>query len=108
MDNVSAMEKGFVKVASLDELSECGGIQRRVSNREVALFRLDGEIQAIDGECPHMGAFLGEGLVEDGHVYCPMHGWGFNIRTGECSTSPNAKTTCFEVKELDGGIWVRL
>ena len=36
----------------------------------------DGALVAQDAYCPHFGAHLGHGgLVEDGCLRCPFHGW---------------------------------
>ena len=102
------MNDGFVRVAVMDELREDGGIQRAVGDREVGLFKLDGEVCAIDGVCPHVGGPLGEGFVEDGTVSCPVHGWSFDLRTGQCTTNPRARVDCFETKVEDGAVFVRL
>ncbi len=102
------MNDGFVRVAAMDELRENGGIQRRVGGREVGLFKLDDGVCAIDGVCPHVGGPLGEGFVEDGTVSCPVHGWSFDLRTGQCTTNPRAKVDCFETKVEDGAVFVRL
>tara|TARA_B100000929_G_C15392877_1_gene381805 strand:+ start:505 stop:819 length:315 start_codon:yes stop_codon:yes gene_type:complete len=102
------MNDGFVRVAVMDELREDGGIQRAVGDREVGLFKLEGEVCAIDGICPHIGGPLGEGFVEDGTVSCPLHGWPFDLRTGQCTTNPRAKVDCFETKVEAGEVFVRL
>ena len=102
------MHDGFVRVAAVDELREDGGIQRTVDDREVGLFNLDGEVCAIDGLCPHVGGPLGEGFVDGGTVSCPLHGWPFDLRTGQCTTNPRAKVDCFETKVEAGEVFVRL
>ena len=99
---------GFVRIAAMDELREGGGIQCTVGDREIGLFKLGGEICAIDGVCPHVGGPLGEGFVENGKVYCPMHGWPFDLKTGQCENNPNAKVDCFEIKTEEGTVFVRL
>ena len=102
------MHDGFVRVAAVDELREDGGIQRTVDDREVGLFKLDGEVCAIDGICPHVGGPLGEGFVDGGTVSCPLHGWPFDLRTGQCTTNSRAKVDCFETKVEAGEVFVRL
>ena len=102
------MSERFVRVAAMDELREDGGIQRTVGGREVGLFKLDDGVCAIDGVCPHVGGPLGAGFVENGKVYCPLHGWSFDLKTGQCETNPNAMVDSFETKVEDGAVFVRL
>jgi len=66
--------------------------------RNVALFKIGGQIFALDGICPHKGGPLGEGICEEGHVYCPMHGWRFNIRTGDCEERPDKPAESLPVR----------
>lgn len=54
-----------------------------VDDIEVAVFRSGGEWHAIEGRCPHKGASLGNGCVQDGVVTCPWHDWKFDLHTGE-------------------------
>lgn len=59
----------------------------RVGEKEVAVFRLrNGEVYASDARCPHRGGPLADGLVGDGRVICPLHGFTFDLATG-CASS---------------------
>jgi nitrite reductase (NADH) small subunit len=58
---------------------------RRVTlpdGRRVAVFHTDAGFLAVDGVCPHAGGPLQDGLVADGCVTCPLHGWRFDLRDG--------------------------
>jgi nitrite reductase/ring-hydroxylating ferredoxin subunit len=102
------MSENFLKVADINELQEGRGIQKVVNNREIGLFCENGQVFAIDGECPHVGGPLGEGFVEEGKVYCPLHGWPFDLKTGKCLTNSRAKVECFSTKVKDGEVFVCL
>lgn len=58
-------------------------------DKEIALFKIDGKIFAINNECPHAGGPLGEGDISDCIVTCPWHAWEFNIKTGDCINAPS-------------------
>jgi NAD(P)H-dependent nitrite reductase small subunit len=70
--------------------------------QEIALFRVDGRYHAIENRCPHRGGYLADGIVRDGQVRCPLHGWGFDLATGACATRPGEEVRCFDVRELSG------
>ncbi|MBU6216649.1 MAG: Rieske 2Fe-2S domain-containing protein, partial [Acidobacteria bacterium] len=58
--------------------------------RELVVFRTAaGEVSVVDAHCPHLGAHLGGGTVEDGSLRCPYHGWRFDT-TGRCVEIPYA------------------
>ncbi len=46
----------------------------RVAGRDLVVFRAKGQVVVAPNACPHMGAELHEGRVEDGRVVCPWHG----------------------------------
>jgi len=53
---------------------------------ELAIYNVNGEYYATDNSCPHRGAALSEGIVTGHIVECALHGWQFDVRTGECLT----------------------
>lgn len=72
----------FVKAATIDELSEGSAKLVQLGGRSLALFKVEGEVYAIDNTCTHDGGPLAEGEVEGHEVTCPWHGAVFDIRTG--------------------------
>lgn len=79
----------FVPVVSVAEVPEGRGVTVGKRGRMIAVFNLNGEFLALDGACPHKGGPLGDGYCENGKVYCPLHGWQFDIRTGACVDFPD-------------------
>ena len=77
------------------------------SGREVALYNIDGEFFASENSCPHQGAPLAEGNLCGHVVECGLHGWQFDMRTGECLTVPERIVT-YEVLVEDGLIKIVL
>ena len=80
---------------------------------KIALFRgANGKVTALKSRCPHLGADLCQGTVEENSLQCPFHGWKFN-GVGKCNFVPNesaipqsAKTHSYPVVEKYGAIWV--
>ena len=42
-----------------------------------------GALYAVQAECPHRGGPLADGLVGGATVICPLHGWKFDLTTGD-------------------------
>lgn len=59
-----------------------GGTRVEIKGREVAVFRIGDEFYALGDRCSHAEASLAEGEVFDYEVECPLHGAGFDVRTG--------------------------
>ncbi len=82
-----ARDDGFVFAAREDAVTEGGAVSADIGGHTYALFRVDGRVRAIDGQCPHEGGPLAEGTLAKGVVTCPWHGWTFDACTG-CSVDP--------------------
>lgn len=85
------------------ELPQLDGDVVRLSegSYDIALFRVGLELRAIDNACPHQGASLCDGWVEDGVVACPWHAWQFDTRSGECLSVPDRDVAVYAV-EMQG------
>ena len=75
------------------------------TGRELALFRVNGEFYATENYCPHKGASLAAGHLCDHIIECELHGWQFDVRTGECLTVTE-KISTYEVVVEDGSVKV--
>jgi 3-ketosteroid 9alpha-monooxygenase subunit A len=51
----------------------------------------DFQVHVLDAFCPHMGADLGQGVVEGNSLVCPFHSWSWGP-DGVCDSIPYAKT----------------
>ncbi|HWF89913.1 MAG TPA: non-heme iron oxygenase ferredoxin subunit [Pyrinomonadaceae bacterium] len=74
---------------------------------ELAVYNVNGEFYAIDNSCPHRGAPLSEGDLCGHIVECGLHGWQFDVRSGECLTVPETIRT-YQVTIEDQMIKVHL
>lgn len=89
-----------------------------ILGERLVLFRdSDGELGLMDRACPHRGADLCYGRLEDNGLRCPFHGWHFD-RHGQCVEQPGEpadstlyqriKTTSYPVIEKNGIIFAYL
>ncbi|MEO1220752.1 MAG: Rieske 2Fe-2S domain-containing protein [Pseudomonadota bacterium] len=69
--------EGWYVVAKQSEIPSKKPIQRWLDGVPVVLYRSQGEIIAMIDRCPHRGARLSDGLVKEGAIECPYHGWRF-------------------------------
>jgi nitrite reductase/ring-hydroxylating ferredoxin subunit len=69
-----------------------GKVLRVMANgTPVAVFHIGAEYYAIDARCTHVGGPLDRGMVQDGHVTCPLHGSMFDVKTGKVLRGPAAR-----------------
>ena len=87
-------------------------------NEELVLFRDQTDRLGLIGRpCPHRGADLTFGRLEDGGLRCPFHGWLFDA-SGTCletPAEPKTSTFCaritnrsYAVQERNGIVWAYL
>lgn len=94
------------KLANVDDVPENKGIVvAGPEGLEIALFKINGEIFALDNRCPHMGGPLGEGEIEDCTLTCPWHGWQFDPKTGKCQNMPGDDARKIEINVIGNEIF---
>ena len=98
----------YVTVAKLEEIPEGGSRIVEVAGRQIALFKADGQIYALDNVCPHRGGPLGEGMIAGDEVICPWHAWSFKLATGAYTFDPSLSVHRFDVVVDDGEVKIRL
>ena len=97
----------FETVGNVIDFEEGRGKAVPVEGRMVAVFRRGEKWFAIDDLCPHMGASLAEGHLEDNTVTCPWHAWRFCIADGTWEDNPRLKVDTFEVRVVGDEVQVR-
>ncbi len=97
-----------VTVAKSGDIPDGGSVVVNVRNKDVAIFRVGGALHAIDDLCPHMGASLSGGFVENGCVTCPWHYWRFRLADGAWADNPKVRTGAYPVHVVGDEIQVEL
>jgi nitrite reductase/ring-hydroxylating ferredoxin subunit len=74
----------WVKAASLDDLLQKPVVFKHAL-LQIALFRTNGRVYAVDNRCPHEGYPLALGTVNSDCVLtCNWHNWKFRLEDGRC------------------------
>jgi nitrite reductase (NADH) small subunit len=99
----------FVRICSQSELPPAGEVREITAvGRAFCVANIAGTISVLNGECPHEGGPLGEGIVEGCKVVCPWHAYAFDVRTGASDQDPDVKAEVFEAKVEAGELRVKL
>lgn len=78
-----------------------------VEGYDVAIFKLEGQLYAIEDVCTHDGAEIASGELEGDEIVCPRHGARFCVKTGEVKCAPAYEDVAtFPVRVVDGRIQV--
>ncbi len=102
------LKRQWVRVASVGDVPDEGGIAVRWGALQLAVFRLTsrGEWYATQNLCPHKREMvLARGIVGDQagapKVACPLHKKTFDLRTGACLSGDPYEIATFSVR-VDG------
>ncbi|MCP4193262.1 MAG: Rieske (2Fe-2S) protein [Planctomycetaceae bacterium] len=101
-------ELKYHTVAKVNTIPDGAGEAYPIDGRMVAVFNEGGTFQAIDDLCPHMGASLAAGYLEDGVVSCPWHAWRFKTCDGTWCDNPTIKIDSFPVRIVGDEIQVAI
>lgn len=120
--DLHGVEREFLRhvwfpVARVEDVRRDGVVQGRVLDTDLVVYRAGGVTTVADAVCPHRGAALWEGRIEDGALECPYHGWLFAQRTGRCvripslpphTQPPALALATHQACELYGHVWTSL
>ncbi len=98
----------FQTVGRVADLADGEGMTVSVGNKLIAVFREQDRYYAIDDVCPHMGASLSGGFVDQGIVTCPWHAWRFRLNDGAWADNPRIKIGCYPVRVVGDDIQVAI
>ena len=87
LDGIDRRARTEIDVPELTDLP----LQVEVSGRQFRLVQLDGGWTVFPALCPHQLGPLDGDVDEKGIVHCPWHGYGFDIRSGECVGDSNCR-----------------
>ena len=98
----------WIKVANIDELASGTGRTVAAGSLQLALFNDAGRYYALDDICPHQGGSLGDGVLHDGRVICPLHSWVFEAKTGQCPRGSHVGVTSYPTRCSGDAVEVQL
>ena len=100
----------FQTVAKVGDIPEGQGRSFAIGGTVVGVFLSQGRYLAINDFCPHMGASLAEGHVEDDAVMCPWHAWRFSLTDGTWLDNSKCKirSACYAVRVEGPDIQVKV
>ncbi len=102
---------GWVNVCELDDLWPNIGAGAQINGHQIALFRVDDALYALDNYDPASGVnVLARGLVGDMKGECvvasPLYKHHYSLVSGRCLEDSARSVNVYPVKVLDGRVWI--
>ncbi|MGO8854221.1 MAG: nitrite reductase small subunit NirD [Steroidobacteraceae bacterium] len=103
---------GWQAICDLEEIIPDTGVCASLDGQQVAVFRVDDGVHAIDNRDPASGAnVLSRGIVGDlgGEVVVasPIYKHHYSLLTGRCLEEPAYSVRTHRCRVLDGRVWLR-
>ena len=96
----------LVRVGNIDTISARHPLRTMVNRTEVVVFQIENEFFAVENNCPHQHfSVLHQGEIKNCTVTCPMHGWNFDLRTGN-ATNGNGRLRTFKLEVRGNDLWM--
>lgn len=100
---------GLTRIAALADLAETGGTPVKAEGLDLLVCRSGAGTFVIENMCSHQYSKLEGGKVKGPHIFCPLHGVRFDLRTG----TPNGTLTqkpikVFATSVVDGEVYAEL
>ena len=97
---------GFVAVCDVNDIEENRAKVILIEGENIAVFKYEGKLSAINNVCKHQNGPLGEGKIVDGCITCPWHGYQYLPGNG-CAPPPfTEKLGTYDLKLVGTKVYV--
>lgn len=91
----------WVEVIKTNQLEDSKGTTVYVNDRDIALYKYEGDFYALDNQCVHRGGQLGDGTMSGPNVICPLHKWDYDVKTGVSRYNAKEKVATYPTQVVD-------
>jgi Fe-S cluster biogenesis protein NfuA/nitrite reductase/ring-hydroxylating ferredoxin subunit len=100
--------EGWVAGPAVDTLSADQLTRFDVGSDSFIITNVDSKLAVFRNECVHQGRSLDAGLLSEGVLTCPWHGFTFDATSGECISAPGAQLQPIPARIDEGTVWLRV
>ena len=105
-------ERGWSLVCAVGEIPPKGGLHALVEGRQIAVFRVDDEVFALEERDSPIDAIMATrgtvgDLMGEPVLISQTHRQHYDLRTGRCLESPDHGLRTYPARVADGEVWVR-
>ena len=96
----------FYYVANISDIPESCAKTVFINGENIAIFKYEGKVSAVNNVCKHQMGPLGEGKIIDGCITCPWHGYQYNPENGQSPPPFTEKVKTYKVRIEKEQVWV--
>jgi Fe-S cluster biogenesis protein NfuA/nitrite reductase/ring-hydroxylating ferredoxin subunit len=102
-----SQDSGWIHAAELDEIPEAGIKPMDLAGQSILLSRQGSRVTCFQNACAHLGMPLDMGIVHEGILQCPHHGFEYALDSGKCLTAPEVQLQPHAVRVIGNRVEVR-
>lgn len=100
-------ESGWVEGPATDEVADGSMARIDIDDDSFIITNIGNRFALFRNECVHQGMTLDGGMIDDGVLRCPWHGFRFDATSGECLSAPGAQLQQVPLRIESGRVWIR-
>lgn len=108
MGRTQAAPMKEVAVADASAIPDGGRKIVQVEGLSIGVFHHKGGWYALRNSCVHRGGPVATGSLVDDTLYCPWHGFPFDVISGQCLLDPSARLETYAVAVREGRVTLQL
>ena len=97
---------GYYPIGKIYDIEEKCGKSVFINGQNIAVFKYDDKLSAVDNVCKHQMGPLSEGKIIDECITCPWHGYQYKSQDGQSPPPFKEKLKTYELKVIDENIFV--
>ncbi len=98
---------GWVQGPSTADVPIGGMLRVDIDEESFVITNIDQRFAVFRNECAHQGMTLDGGMVDEGVLVCPWHGFRYDASSGECLSSPGAQLSQVPLRIEQHRVWIR-
>ncbi|MEM6377259.1 MAG: Rieske 2Fe-2S domain-containing protein [Bacteroidota bacterium] len=104
--NQYLVEAGYYDVCDVSDIPEDCAKGVFIDGQNIAIFKHDQQISAVNNVCRHQMGPLAEGKIVDGCITCPWHGYQYLPGNGQSPPPFQEKLETYDTRVLKNRVWV--
>ncbi len=107
LSSIGRRDTGWIKGPDATAVPLGGMMRFDVDDDSFVITNIDQRLAVFRNECVHQGLTLDGGMIDDGVLVCPWHGFRYDAASGECLSAPGAQLPQIPLRVDDGQVWIR-
>jgi Fe-S cluster biogenesis protein NfuA/nitrite reductase/ring-hydroxylating ferredoxin subunit len=107
LSTIGKKDTGWIAGPPADAVPLGGMLRFDLDDDSFIITNIDKRLAVFRNECVHQGMTLDGGMIDDGVLICPWHGFRYEASSGECLSAPGAQLPQIPLRIDEGQVFIR-